>query len=393
VKPKERVLATIRNDPVDRVPVHHLNFSGYAAEVILGRKDVWTGGEHSQWVSMNKLWEGEDAYAEWLRTRERDAVELQQACGHDMLRVRYWPWTRRPTRRIDEHTFLFGDPDGEWFTMTYDPELELLTRREGVAGHEKPVSLSDLDRPPDEDALRREVEKAEARAEQDAPDENPYGWLRNAIERHPDYMIRAGGGTVFVDMRSQTQLMEAALWPDLFARKLMAQARWICKTTLPWLGATGLEVNVSGMDFCSPQGPSISPGLFGDVVAPALKLIVDESHLLGMRYFYASDGNFWPVADQLFDVIGIDGWFETDKSSGMDIRRLRERYPRLTIQGNIRVQVLHMGTREDVVRDVTECLEAAHEVGGVICGTSNMIMPGTPPQNIHAMLETIEKCR
>jgi len=393
MKPKERVLATIRNEPVDKIPVCHLNFSGYAAEVILGKKDVWVGGEHSQWVAMKKLWEGEDAYGEWVETREQDVVALQKACGHDMLRLRYWPWSQKPTRKIDDYTFLFGDPDGEWFTMTYDPELELLTRKEGVAGHERSVSSSDVDRAPDEDALRREVEQAEAQAEQDPPAENPYGWLASAIQRYPDYMIRAGGGTVFVDMRSQTQLMESALWPDLFARKLMAQARWICKTTIPWLAATGLEVNVAGMDFCFPQGPTISPAVFRDVVAPALKLIVDECHRLGMYYFYASDGNLWPVADTLFHEIGIDGWFETDKSSGMDIRRLREAYPNLTIQGNIQVQVLHIGTPDDVVRDVTECLEAAHEVGGVLCGASNMIMPGTPPENIHALLGTIDRLR
>jgi len=147
------------------------------------------------------------------------------------------------------------------------------------------------------------------------------------------------------------------------------------------------------MDFCFPQGPCISPGLFADVVAPALKLIVDECHRRGMYYFYASDGNFWPVADILFEQIGIDGWFETDKSSGMEIRPLRERYPRLTIQGNIRVQVLHQGTPRDVEREVQECLEAAHEVGGVICGASNMIMPGTPPENIEALIRTIERNR
>ncbi len=393
MKPRERVLATVRNEPVDRIPVCHLNFSGYAAEVILGKKDVWVGGEHSQWVAMKKLWEGDDAYREWEETREKDVVALQEACGHDMLRLRYWPWTRKPTRRIDEHTFLFGDPEGEWFTMTYDPELELLTRKEGVGGSERPVSSSDVDREPDEDALRREVEEAEARAEQAPPPENPYDYLRDQIARYPDYVIRAGGGTVFVDMRSQTQLIESALWPDLFARKLLAQARWICKTTIPWLAETGLELNVAGMDFCFPQGPCISPGVFRDVVAPGLKLIADECHRRGMRYFYASDGNFWPVGDTLFEEIGIDGWFETDKSSGMDIRRLREQYPNLTIQGNIRVQVLHRGSPDDVRRDVAECLEAAHEVGGVICGTSNMIMPGTPPENIHAMLETIERLR
>ena len=77
----------------------------------------------------------------------------------------------------------------------------------------------------------------------------------------------------------------------------------------------------------------------------------------------------------------------------MDLRRLRERYPNVTVQGNIRVQVLHRGSQDDVVREVMDCLEAAHELGGVIVGASNLIMPGTPGRNIEAMLRTIEENR
>jgi hypothetical protein len=393
MRPKERVLATIRNKPVDRVPVHHLNFSGHAAEVILGRKDVWTGGEHSQWIAMNKLWEGEDAYAEWLQRREEDTVELQKLCGHDMLRLQYWPWTLRPTEKINEHTFLFDEPDGACYTITYDPALELLTRKEATIAGARAVARTELDRDPGEEALRQEVQEAEEQVAQDPPPAEPDPWLKDAIERYPDYLVRYGRGTVFVDMRSTTALLEVALWPDLVARKLTAQAQWIAKSVLPPLAAAGLEVDVAGMDFCSHQGPMISPETFRRVVLPGLKLIADECHRLGMRYFYASDGNFWPVADDMFKVAGVDGWFETDKSAGMDLRRLRERYPEVTFQGNIRVQVLHTGTRDEVVREVSECLEEAREVGGALVGASNMIMPGTPPENIIAMLETIEKNR
>jgi len=112
-----------------------------------------------------------------------------------------------------------------------------------------------------------------------------------------------------------------------------------------------------------------------------------------MYYFYTSDGDFWPVADDLFLTAGVDGWMETDRSAGMDLRRLRETYPDVTIQGNIRVQVLHQGTVDDVIRETMECLEVAHDLGGVMVGASNLIMPGTPPDNTLAMLRTIEENR
>jgi uroporphyrinogen-III decarboxylase len=112
-----------------------------------------------------------------------------------------------------------------------------------------------------------------------------------------------------------------------------------------------------------------------------------------MYYFYSSDGNFWPVADEMFIMAGVDGWLETDRSAGMDLRRLRETYPDKTFVGNIRVQVLHRGTVDDVRREVNDCLQVAHDLGGVVVGASNMIMPGTPPRNIHAMLSEIEENR
>ena len=112
-----------------------------------------------------------------------------------------------------------------------------------------------------------------------------------------------------------------------------------------------------------------------------------------MSYFYTSDGNFWPVANMMFDEAGVDGWMETDRSAGMDLRALRTRFPNATIQGNIRVQVLHTGSKEDVTREVMDCLAAAHEMGGVIVGASNLIMPGTPSENIMTMLKLIEDNR
>jgi hypothetical protein len=65
----------------------------------------------------------------------------------------------------------------------------------------------------------------------------------------------------------------------------------------------------------------------------------------------------------------------------------------VTFQGNIRSQLLHKGTRDEVIRETMETLEVAHDLGGVLVGVSNMIMPGTPAANILALIETIEKNR
>lgn len=387
---KERILATIRGEPVDRIPVYHLQFSGHAASVILGREDVCIGGEHNQWLEMNAMWEGEDAHREFEAKCEADAVAITRACGMDLLRLGYWRWRERPAKKIDERTFLFGDPDGNCHTLSYDPEIELFTRKTSKGDATEP--RSPMRGTITEDELAARVFAAEERAGDYAAPAGPDASLKATIDKYPDYLVRHGGGTAAIDMGSPSELMAVALWPELYARLLMAQAQ-VHAANVPAMAAAGLDVNISGCDFCSAQGPSVSPATYRQVVIPALKLIVDVCHERGMHYFYTSDGNFWPVADDLFDVAGVDGWLETDRSAGMDLRRLRERFPSVTFQGNIRVQVLHRGTRDDVVREVTDCLEVAQELGGVIVGASNLIMPGTPPENIIAMLETIERNR
>jgi len=387
---KERVLATIRGEPVDRVPVYHLQFSGHAASVILGREDVCIGGEHNQWLEMNAMWEGEDAHAEYVERTETDAVAITRACGMDLLRLGYWRWGEKPTKKIDEWTFLFGDPDGDWYTLSYDPEIELFTRK--TSKGDATESRSPVRWTITEGQLTERVRAAEERASGYTAPAGADARLKATIDKYPDYLVRHGGGTVAIDMGSPAELMAVALWPELYARLLMAQAH-VHAANVPAMAEAALGVNISGCDFCSAQGPSVSPATYREVVIPALKLIVDACHERGMYYFYTSDGNFWPVAADLFEVAGVDGWLETDRSAGMDLRRLRERFPSVTFQGNIRVQVLHRGTRDDVVREVTDCLDVAHELGGVIVGASNLIMPGTPPENILAILETIEQNR
>jgi hypothetical protein len=389
---KQRALACIAAGRTDRIPVHHLQFSGHAARVILGR-ECYVGGAWLQWRAINALWNDPDSYPAFRRRCEQDAVAIARACGHDILRLQYWGWGGgRPTRRIDDSSFLFGDPDGQWHILTYHPDLELLTRKDGYKDRQLGSAGMVQTAEPDERELTRKAEEEEARAEAYQPPPGPDETFKAQYDKYPDDLLKLGAETVYVDMDSTADLLAIAMYPGLMARLQTAKARRLSKD-MPRLAAAGMQVDFSGYDFCSKDGPVISPAAFDRVVAPALKLLVDAAHAQGMKYFYSGDGNFWPVADAFFRHCGVDGYYETDRSAGMELRPLRERYPQATFVGNIRVQVLHRGTREEVIRETMDCLEAAHDLGGIIVGASNMIMPGTPPENILAMLDTIEKNR
>ena len=77
----------------------------------------------------------------------------------------------------------------------------------------------------------------------------------------------------------------------------------------------------------------------------------------------------------------------------MDLPELRERFPRLTLIGNISSHTVHVGTRAEVVAETRACLEKAKRCLGVTAGASNYFVPGTPVENVVAVLETVRAHR
>jgi uroporphyrinogen-III decarboxylase len=121
--------------------------------------------------------------------------------------------------------------------------------------------------------------------------------------------------------------------------------------------------------------------------------LTEACHALGLFYLFASDGNLWPVADDLFGASGVDGYYEIDRSAGMNLKALRRRFPDLTLIGNIASQTLHRASREEVIAETRECLDDAQRDGSIIVGCSNLIMPDTPIENLMAMVETLQTHR
>jgi uroporphyrinogen decarboxylase len=136
-----------------------------------------------------------------------------------------------------------------------------------------------------------------------------------------------------------------------------------------------------------------SPRLFRELVLPRVRQVSELCHRQGVYHLFASDGNLWPVAEDLFGRSGLDGYFEIDRRAGMDLGTLRERFPRLTLIGNISSHTAHRGSRQEVIEETLSCLEEAKRRRGIIVGVSNCLVPGTPVENVVAILETIREFR
>ncbi|MBS7613580.1 hypothetical protein KEJ48_04965, partial [Candidatus Bathyarchaeota archaeon] len=71
-----------------------------------------------------------------------DAFEIARATDQDIIRFHYWRLLLKPTRKIDEYTFLYGNPEREWHIRRFTPSSELFNIvEEYPPKHRLPISI------------------------------------------------------------------------------------------------------------------------------------------------------------------------------------------------------------------------------------------------------------
>jgi len=379
--PRERVAAAFEHQPTDKVPTYQAGFSSRVASALLGR-EAYVGGGIQQWREARALWQGPEAHREFLERSQRDALDLAAALYLDLVRPSYWRLNEKPARRLDEYTFLYGDPNGAHRVMRLDPQTELY----------QVIEQHPRDEPTFED-LERQVEGAERALAGFAPAPDDFRDIAAALAAHGDRRAVPGGGIgIAIPVNSPAWLAAVAARPDLVGRLLDVQVERAVRHAQV-MARMGLRYIQGGGDFASNRGPNYSPRAFHDLMLPRLKRISDACHSLGLYHMFASDGDLWPVADDLFGASGVDAFYEIDRRAGMDLATLRRRFPHLTLLGNVSSYTLHVGSRDDVIAETMSCLEAAHTHGSIIVGASNQVVAQTPIENVMAMIETIRHNR
>lgn len=378
---RERVEAVLDGRTPDRPPVMHVTFSSRVASEILGRK-AHVGGAIQRWRESVAIWEGPDAHEAFVQRCINDAIDIAEAFGHDMIRPGYWRYRRVPTERIDEYTFRYDDPDGRWEILRLDPDTELYNPIDGSPA---------LERVPED--LEAETEAAEQAANDYQPTEEDFEEILAVLARKDDtHAVRVDAAQTALSTEDPLWMEASLLRPDLCERLLDSQVTRSIKK-IDFLYQRGARVFFGGGDMASELGPIYSPKVFHDLLVPRLKVISDHCHKLGAAHLFCTDGNVWAVAEDFYVHSGIDGHCEFDRKAGMDILKLHERFPHITMIGNISSYTLHTGSVEDVIAETRACVEEARTTGKVIVGCSNLIVPETPMRNVEAMIKTIEKYR
>jgi uroporphyrinogen decarboxylase len=175
--------------------------------------------------------------------------------------------------------------------------------------------------------------------------------------------------------------------PDLVEEWLEARNRAELRRVAAIADSDLLPVVLTYDDIAYKNGPLFSPQWLRARWVPRLKRLVDAWHDRDTICLFHSDGDLWPVLDDLVGA-GIDGLNPLEVIAGMNVRQVRQRYPSLFLTGGIDVsQLLPLGD-PDEVRAV--CRQAIRDTNGrgYFLGSSTELHWDVKLENAIAMFET-----
>ena len=371
INSRERIERTFRLEPTDRVACFEQLIYSTVASDIMGRPMHTGGGCLERAYAEAWLEGGQEAWDELSDRVLRDVVDLHREIELDMVRpvAEAGP---RPTRKLDDTTYLVDHDDGSTERYVFNGASQTLALH-----RERPTTVEDV---------RREVEQLERAIEDSRPPTSAKTLYARYAEALPDVPACASGVTLSIPMRSP-YLELCLLEPELIGRYLQARTERIVRS-IRHLERAGALVALGGGDLATSKGPVYSPGVFGQLVMPCFRRIVARCQEHGMPYIFRTDGWLWPLMHMLFDELKCAGYGEIDGAAGMDLGRVRRSFPRLVLWGNVPCgTVLLHGSPEEVKAWARQCIRDTDGGRGLILGSSNCLVHGTPAANVLAMLE------
>ena len=380
---KERVLNAFNHKESDFVPVSDQLIVSKVASEILGRYAYTGGGEFSK-DTIELLYRGERDFL--VERYVEDTVGIHEKLGLDFIRVGTVPSKNYSKddlpKKIGENTYLYENRETKnWSIYKFSPS----------SGQFFCVSSSfDKD---GLDAFEREIKYIEKKMDEEIKFEDKSifeGWDRT-VEKVGNKMAIAFSAGISIPIHP-VYLESIILKPEWIEIYLDYQTKY----TIEFIKEAkkhGADFILGGGDLADKNGPVYSPSVFKKFLMPRYKKILDFCHSLGLFYVYRSDGNTRPLWDIWFNEIGFDGYGEIDKSAGIELKELKEKYgKKITLIGNVDcAKTLVYGSKEDIYKEVEKCINDAKNGGGFILSSSNSIHYNIPAKNFIYMIEAARK--
>lgn len=147
-------------------------------------------------------------------------------------------------------------------------------------------------------------------------------------------------------------------------------------------------------DFASQRGLLMSPELWRRYLKPRYERLFVVGKSLGLPVWFHSCGDITAVLSDLIEI-GMDVW-ETVQLHTLPMTpyELKRQYGRhITFFGAVNTQRLPFKTPSEVSEEVRYCIDALGEGGGYICGPDHHIKPDVPVANVLALFDTARMYR
>lgn len=143
-------------------------------------------------------------------------------------------------------------------------------------------------------------------------------------------------------------------------------------------------------DIAFKSGLFVSPGMLRQYFFPWLRKIGQLARDSNKPLLYHSDGMLWEVLDEIVDC-GVDALHPIEPKA-MDINKVKQQYgDRLCLLGNVDVDVLARGTKEEIQMIVRDNVEHVGYNGGYCVGSGNSIPEYVKYENYCALLEAAQE--
>lgn len=153
----------------------------------------------------------------------------------------------------------------------------------------------------------------------------------------------------------------------------------------------GVEVILLGDDYAGKTGPFMSPEHFREYIYPGLERVVETCKEAGAYVIKHADGDLWKILDMIVET-GIDALGPLEPLPAMQLSKIKDAYPEVTVMGNIDVDLLSVGTVEEVRARTRACIADAAPGGRFILSSGNTITSTVKPELYRALIDVKNEC-
>ena len=366
--PRERVLAQMRLEEPDLVPLGENHVHGDIVEQVLGHDILYGKG----FAELNALWDGRRD--EVVKSCADVHIELAKALQWDYVRVPASPKKKEYRRPKMTGPYSWIDEKGKEFHFNPRIGFEISQKNDVEMTADQ---LPDIDEPfsvdPSEMDSIREV-------------------------------VRVLKGTHFIVARlpfdgtfpyKQTVGIEELLVRMITDPEFVKRASAVyVKRSLAYIDAfldAGADAIMTTDDYADNRGLMMGRERFLEFILPGIEKQVDATHKRGGIFIKHTDGRVWDALDGLVGI-GIDGWHGIQPSIGMDFKLLKEKYgKKLCFFGGVNCETLIEGKPEDVRAEAVYAIKHAAPGGGLVLTSGNGLENGVPLENYRAMMQAREE--